>query len=423
MKGKRTGLPQLGLRIIKSAVGVFFCFVIYILRGRHGAPFYSALAVLWCIQPYPKDSLRNAYQRTFGTFMGAVFGLILLLVEIYVMDFGKGLLHYLVLSALIVPILYITSALNKRNAAYFSCVVYLSIVVNHLGDENPFLFVLNRSLDTLIGIFIALIINNIHIHGKLQKDVLFVADIDNALKDTGEKLTPYSRFYLRTLIEEGMRLTIMTLRTPATYLESMRDICPALPIIAMDGAVLYDVTANSYPKVYAISAERASELEKYITGRGFHMFTTVILDDVLLIYYDVLENEAEKKIYESLNKSPYRNYLKKNRPVGHKVVYFMLVDLTEKICALLDEMNECNITRQIKVMCYPSDDYPGFSYLKIYNQNASVENMIDYLRESYGLNHVVTVSDDHSRHDVTYAHHDCNQIVRRLGRLFYWGKT
>ena len=50
-------------------------------------------------------------------------------------------------------------------------------------------------------------------------------------------------------------------------------------------------------------------------------------------------------------------------------------------------------------------------------------NMIDYLRESYGLNHVVTVSDDHSRHDVTYAHHDCNQIVRRLGRLFYWGKT
>ena len=35
------------------------------------------------------------------------------------------------------------------------------------------------------------------------------------------------------------------------------------------------------------------------------------------------------------------------------------------------------------------------------------------------LEELVTVSDDHSRHDVMYADHDSNKIVRRLLKLYY----
>ena len=38
-------LPKLGMRIVKSAVAVFLCFVIYMIRGR-GVPFYSAIAAV-----------------------------------------------------------------------------------------------------------------------------------------------------------------------------------------------------------------------------------------------------------------------------------------------------------------------------------------------------------------------------------------
>ena len=44
--------PKIGLRMIKSAVAVFLCFVIYLLRGQHGMPFYSAIAAVLCMQPY-----------------------------------------------------------------------------------------------------------------------------------------------------------------------------------------------------------------------------------------------------------------------------------------------------------------------------------------------------------------------------------
>lgn len=423
MKKNKKEIPHIGMRIIKSAVGVFLCFVIYLLRGRQGTPFYSALAVLWCIQSHNKDTIGNAFQRIFGTLTGAAFGLIFILIKIYVYDLKDGIVHFFVLSVMIVPIIYSTVLLKKKNAAYFSCVVYLSIVVNHLGDADPVLFVIDRSVDTLIGIILGLLLNGIHIHGKMQKDVLFAADLDNAFRRNGDGLDPYSRFYLGSLLEDGIQLVIMTTQTPATYLEVMPEIRPELPVIAMDGAILYDVNENSYPKVYVISAEQADELEEYISAKGFGLFSTVILEDVLLIYYEKLDNPAEKQIYDKLHRSPYRNYLNKPRPRGHAVVYFMLIDKTEKVQRLLNEMTDEGITGLFKVVVYPSDEHKGYSYLKLYNKNASAENMIDHLKAIKGLKKTIKLSDDNSRTDVMYPHDNSSQMIRHMGKMFYWGKV
>lgn len=48
-------------------------------------------------------------------------------------------------------VLYTTVLLGKKNASYFSSVVFLSIVVNHIRDTNPLIFVVNRVLDTMNG--------------------------------------------------------------------------------------------------------------------------------------------------------------------------------------------------------------------------------------------------------------------------------
>ena len=379
MKIERVHLPHIGLRIIKSAVGVLICFVIFFLRGKQGTPFYSALAVLWCIQNQTKNTVNNAIQRTIGTFIGAVYGLIYILLKQNVFNFGDSFLHYCIISLALIPIIYTTVVVKQKKASYFSCVVFLSIVVNHLLDENPYIFVLNRSLDTLIGIFVGLILNSISLHGKLDKETLFVVNMDNSMDGLAGGVTPYSKVIMNGMLEKGMKLTFMTLRTPAGFLEGMPDIKPALPIIAMDGAILYDVKENRYPKVYIISAEHASNIEKFITERGFNIFTTVILEDVLIIYHGELVNDAEKDIYEKMHKSPYRNYLNKKRPDDHAVVYMMSIDKTEKIEKLVGEIKESDVYDELKILSYPSREYRGYSYIKIYNKNASVKNMRDYL--------------------------------------------
>ena len=417
---RKKKLPHIGMRIVKSSVGVFLCFVIYFLRGKQGIPFYSALAVLWCIQNYTKNTLSNAWQRTVGTAIGALYGLIFLTCSIHFFEYHDAIWYYLALSIMIIPVIYTAVLFHKKNAAYFSCVVFLSIVVNHIGDENPYLFVLNRALDTMIGILLGLVINSIHLRRTKRKDTLFVVDFDNALRATGEQMTAFSRVSIKNLLDDGMNLTFMTLQTPTAYLEEMADIHPKLPIIAMDGAVLYDVGENSFKKVYIISAENADRIETFFKKRGFHVFSNVIMDDVLVIYYGNLENEAEKKIYEKLHKSSYRNYLNRSRPETYSVVYFMIIDKTEKIRVACEELKKDGMYDHFKILSYPSDDYPGYSYIKIYNKNASVNMMLYYLQAMSGLEKLVTIGDDDSRYDVLYADEDSNQIVRHLNRLYYW---
>ena len=44
-------LPVPGQRIFRSMLAIWLCFLIYLLRGRVGMPFYSAIAALQCLQP------------------------------------------------------------------------------------------------------------------------------------------------------------------------------------------------------------------------------------------------------------------------------------------------------------------------------------------------------------------------------------
>ncbi|MCR5656957.1 MAG: FUSC family protein [Butyrivibrio sp.] len=410
------------MRIIKSAIGVLICFAIYFLRGKQGAPFYSALAVLWCIQNQTKNTVGNALQRTIGTGIGAAYGLVYILVKQQFPVLGDSFLHYAIISLALIPIIYTTVVIKQKTASYFSCVVFLSIVVNHLMDENPYIFVLYRSMDTLIGIFVALILNSICIHGEFDRDTLFIADVDRSMDGFSGGVTPYSKIMIKNMLEKGMQLTFMTLRTPAGFLEGMPDIKPTLPIIAMDGAILYDIKENRYPKVYVISAEHSCKIEDFIKSRGFNIFTTIILDDVLIIYYDELNNAAEKDIYGKMHKSPYRNYLNKERPKSHPVVYMMCIDETEKIEKLVSEIKGSDVYDELKILSYPSDDYEGYSYIKIYNKNASVQNMTDYLKTMTGAENTLSISDN-SRNKSDYCYEECDRIVRKLHHLFYFKKN
>ena len=411
-------VPHIGMRIIKSALGVLICFAIYFMRGKQGAPFYSALAVLWCIQNQTKNTVQNALQRTVGTGIGAAYGLIYILIKQRVPQLGDSFLHYCIISIALIPIIYTTVVIKQKKASYFSCVVFLSIVVNHLMDENPYIFVANRSLDTLIGIFVGLVLNSVCIHGEYDRDTLFIADVDRAMDGLSTGITPFSQIMIKNMLEKGMLLTFMTLRTPAGFLEGMPDIKPKLPIIAMDGAILYDIKENRYPKVYVISAEHACNIESFIRSRGVNIFTTIILEDVLIIYYDELKNTAEIDIYEKMHKSPYRNYLNKERPKDHPVVYMMCVDETRKIEQLVEDIKRSDIYEELKILSYPSDDYKGYSYIKIYSKNASVQNMTDYLRNMTGAEETLTFGDN-DRNKTDYCYTECDQIVRKLHHQFY----
>ena len=88
-------------------------------------------------------------------------GVLVLLVFHFKLPTEMLILKYLIVSILIIPLIYITILIKKPTASYITCVVFLSIVIAHGNDVNPFMFGINRIIDTLIGIGVSLAVNAI----------------------------------------------------------------------------------------------------------------------------------------------------------------------------------------------------------------------------------------------------------------------
>ena len=417
-------LPAPGQRIIRSVVAVALCFVIYYLRGKRGIPFYSALAVLQCIQPYQTSMKEMAKKRTIGTFVGAFWGFVV--ISILLLTEGKGqsgvieesFIKYMLISIFTGIVLYSTVVLNCKKSSYFSCVVFLSITVMHITDEAPFLFVLNRVLDTMIGIVLAIIVNSVHLPRKKQNQILFVSGIDDTILNSESQLTPYSKVELNRVIESGAQFTISTIRTPASVKEALEGVHLKLPIIAMDGAVLYDMEENSFLMKYQMSDSQATAMSGFLNQEGINYFTNTVVDDLLVIYYQNLSNEAEKGIYEKRRKSPYRNYVRTDHPVCENVVYFLVIDKKERIEALYQKLLQTEWTSCFRIVLADSVNYPGYAHIKIYQKQATRENMLKNLEALTDTEKTVTFGSVEGKYDVFIANADRNIMVKELKRRY-----
>lgn len=413
------------MRIIKSAIAVSLCILVNLLRGGNGIVFYSQLAALWCIQMYRNNTFSNALQRTIGTVVGALYGLIYILV--YPRNISGPSMELIIgmVSTFIsiVLVLYTTVLINKKQAAYFSCVVFLSIVVNHIGDANPYLFVWNRFLDTMIGIVIGVCVNNIRLCIRPDRETLYVSGVDGILVDKDNKISAFSKVELNRMLDDGLKFTISTMRTPASLLEPLSDINYKYPVIVMDGAALYDVKRNEYVKAYVISQETSNELVRLMQENDMHPHINVIIDDTLLIYYQEPMDEVNRSLITKLRMSPYRNYVKRDFPGDEKVVYFMLLDTSDKIDAFYDKLREQDYNKKLKILKYASEDYSGYSYIKIYNQNATKENMLQYLREQYAIKQIYTFGTISGKYDMTIEENNFNKMVRLVRKRYepFWG--
>lgn len=412
-------IPGIGMRIIKSATAVSLCVVVNMLRGADGMVFYSMLAALWCVQMYRNNTISNAIQRTIGTIVGAIYGLLYILVYPEKNAINQEiLLETLCIFVGIVLVIYTTVLINKKQASYFSCVVFLSIVVNHIGDANPYFFVWNRFMDTMIGILIGICVNSVRICINPDKDTLFVSGVDGILVNKDNKISAFSKVELNRMIDDGLKFTISTMRTPASLLEPLSDIHFKYPVIVMDGAAIYDVKKSEYIKEYVISGESATELIGFIHEYDLHPHINVIIDDTLLIYYEDMQDTVNNNLINELRTSPYRNYIKREFPGDENVVYFMILDITEKIEQFDEQLNRKGYYSRFKILKYPSEDHDGYSYIKIYNKNSSKEKMLAYLKETYEIKQTFTFGTIDGRYDVIINDNNFNKMVRFLRKKY-----
>ncbi|MBQ2581685.1 MAG: HAD hydrolase family protein [Ruminococcus sp.] len=404
---------------MKSAIAVGLCMLVYFARTLlpigNGIPFYGALAALWCIQPYNNTTKNNAVQRSMGTLIGAVYGLLFLLL-FRLINVTVPMIVYISASAVIIPVIYTTVVLNKRNASFFSCVVFLSIALTHSFDSDPYLFVLNRVIDTFIGIIIGVAVNDFRLPIKHDTDNLYVSGIDDVLIS---QTSNYNKVELNRLIRSGVKFTISTVRTPAVLMDIMKGVELRLPVIVMDGAALYDIKQKEYIEAEYLPAQISEKAEQIIAHNGSHCFVNVMYDSTLLIFYGGFTNPAEKELFDSFKHSPYRNYIRasfRRRDENERILYLTVLETAERAKALKDELT-AQLGGQVRVTAAESG-FDGYEYVRVYSPRASKSEMLKKLKAHTGIEKTVTFGSIKGEYDVYIGDGGGNTTVKKLKKLY-----
>lgn len=418
-------VPRVGMRMVKTAVAVLICLLMSAVVDREDMRIYSTIAALLCIQPYAQDTRVAAVQRAVGTAIGSVFGVAVLLLEMYPLNIWGTLTGYVVAAVGIVPVLWISVALHSANAAALSGIVFLSITVTHVTDATPWVFAWYRMWETLAGIAVGVAVNAFQIPRRKRRDVLFVSGLDGVLLTEQDTLTPYSRVQLNRMLDDGMQFTLATARTPASVWETTGELRFRLPIVVMDGAALYDVKRKRYLYTRPLPRDVVLRCEEIFQAQGFQCFLNGVLDDNLIIYYGEFQNATEEEIFEKLRTSPYRSYMSRRYFKECPILYLMGIDRTERVQALRDELEAAGLLEHVKVRLDAAAGFPGYSYIKVYDRCASRQEMLERLKKDLGIQKSVLLTSQEGCGDVV-VRGGVNQAVKQIEQLYepyFWKRN
>lgn len=386
-------MPKIGMRIIKSSCAVAICFLISLFRVD-GIVFYSCIAAVLCIQQDVTNSKKVALNRVKGTLLGGFFGMLVLLIEKSFFPVDALWLRYIVISMMIIPIIYLTVLLKMTSASYISCVVFMSVTVSHGMDINPYLFTMNRIIDTLIGIFVALALNTIHLGTARNKDILFVSDLNHTLLNDDEELSAYTKVKLKQLLEQGANITIATCETPSTFLHKLQGISFQLPIITMNGAATFDMKKQEYDHCKEIPFEIYHELMSVFEKQHINCFVHAIIHHMLHVYYGDFQNPVEEDYYHAMRKTPYKTYVYSKLPEKHHAIYIHAIHDTQSIHALYDEIKKLPCFYDLHIVIRSDALHQGYSSMDIYSKDAGKKQAVEDLMRQYHFEKVYVFGDD-----------------------------
>ncbi len=148
---------HIGMRIWKTFIAALICALGGYFTGTE--PFYSMIAAILCMQASTEESIKKGLSRLFGTLIGGIFAVFILLLIDFTSLEAFSFFYYVIISFCVVPLIYTNVIFKQEASSYITCVVFLCIVLPHYSDGNHYLFALARMLETAFGVVVSVIIN------------------------------------------------------------------------------------------------------------------------------------------------------------------------------------------------------------------------------------------------------------------------
>jgi uncharacterized membrane protein YgaE (UPF0421/DUF939 family) len=148
------------MRIIKTAIGVGICFLIYNLISTYFtdkvSPFYSSIAVILTLEKTVDLTRKLGLHRIGGTIIGSTVALVMVMLSNLV---NKPTLDFLFVAVGIVIVIKLCMVFNIPKGVGVSCIILCAVF--SMADRPIIEYISYRAIETLLGVSIAIIVNRL----------------------------------------------------------------------------------------------------------------------------------------------------------------------------------------------------------------------------------------------------------------------
>lgn len=369
-------LPPLGQRILKTAAAVFICLIFYMLQGYHGNVGSSIVTAIICMQPYMEDTKTFAYDRIFGTVLGAAWSLLFLLLMAAFPVLGANMVGvYAIMSVFVILAIYSTVVIKKSSVASLVGIVMMCTIASYPNVEAPLHQTLTNLADNIVGAVVAIGVNVFHIPRRKHPEYLFFVRTMDLVPNRYKQIPSSVHITLDHLYKDGARICLVSQWAPAFIIAQMGLLNVNAPMIIMDGAALYDIQENKYLDVIPISKENAERLRTILAGFRVGVNYYTVNERDMVICHDGPVNAEEKRECSDMKRSPYRHYADGLPREEDWIAFMRVIDTDEHIRELAYQLKSVLPTGMFRMVIRPDERYADTSGLYFYDPKATVENM------------------------------------------------
>lgn len=224
---------------------------------------------------------------------------------------------------------------------------------------------------------------------------LYISDLDGTLLNKSIELSKQTVDTLNELINKGLHFTVATARTAATVVKLLEPLNINIPVILMNGVIIYDIPTKQYLKVHSLSTEIVSKLVNVMNKYNLSPFMYEIKNNTLATYYQTIKNEAMNEFYTERVTKYNKVFTKVERleEISYSnIIYFALLDTKEALEPAYNELRNIDgLSAAFYKDIYTSDE---FWYLELFSSSATKYNGVKYLREEFGYDYLVGFGDN-----------------------------
>lgn len=223
---------------------------------------------------------------------------------------------------------------------------------------------------------------------------LFVSDLDGTLLNSEAKLSSTTVELINREIANGVDFTISTARTPATAFQILKPLNLKLPVMMMNGVLVYDMQSKQYIKREALDEVQVMVLLGLIKTKGLNCFLYGLEQNEFFAYYDSVDSTA----LNYFRNERIMKYDKKFTEVddlslvaGKGIIYCTLREPKERLEGLYRELS---VVKGVKADFYADIYSDQYYMLEIYSERASKKDALQFLREKGNFDSVISFGDN-----------------------------